>query len=127
CVPKLRILCPNRCPTGVTDMKSASRQRPRRETLTPRSVAAKKVPAGAVQAEFWDAVVPGLALRVGAGGSKTWTVRYRAAGRQRRYKLGRFPTLSLADARDAARDAINAAQAGEDPAGERQEQRSGDT
>lgn len=108
-------------------MKSASRQRPRRETLTPRSVAAKKVPPGALQAEFWDALVPGLALRVGAGGTKTWTVRYRAAGRQRRYKLGCFPTKSLADARDEARAVINAAQAGKDPAQKRQEDRSDDT
>lgn len=108
-------------------MKSASRRKPRRETLTPRSVAAKKVPAGEVLAEFWDAVVPGLALRVGAGGAKTWAVRYRANGRQRRLKLGRYPTLSLADARDAARDAINAAQAGQDPAAERAERRSVDT
>jgi integrase len=59
--------------------------------------------------ELWDAVLPGLGLRVASpstrneGGSKTWFVRYRIHGAQRRLKLGTYPTLGLSEAREAAR------------------------
>lgn len=92
--------------------------------LTPRTVAA--LTTDATQAEFWDEVVPGLALRVGRGGSKTYLVRYRAGGRYRRLTLGRHPHITLADARARARKAIGQAQGGEDPAAERQAQRAND-
>lgn len=67
-----------------------------------------------------DAKSDGLMLRVEASGSKTWLVRYRTDdGRQRRFVLGRYPGLSLKDARTAARNARGAARDGNDPAGER--------
>jgi len=78
--------------------------------------------------DFWDALTPGLVLRVsGTGRTRTWFVRYRVGGRRRRLKLGRFPRLSLADARAAAREALAAADRGEDPAGEREDRRAGRT
>ena len=95
-----------------------------RMRLTARTVAA--LTTERTQEDFWDELVPGLALRVGRGGSKTWYVRYRANGRHRRLKLGAYPHLSLADARERARRVLADAQAGDDPAVERQLKRSAD-
>ncbi len=75
------------------------------------------------QEDFWDMYTPGLHLRVsGATGRKTWLVRYRANGSQRRVKLGRYSEesvpdadlLSLADARAKARAYLSAASTGTD-------------
>lgn len=58
----------------------------------------------------------GLMLRVTDAGVKTWAVRYRTTdGRQRRYGLGRYPAVSLADARERARVALADASNGKDP------------
>jgi len=79
------------------------------------------------QEDFSDTLVPGLLLRVsGTTGSRVWYVRYRINGTRRRYKLGPFPRVSLAKARKKAREALEAADAGEDPAQERQERRAED-
>jgi integrase len=52
-------------------------------------------------------------------------VRYRTLdGRQRRYVLGRYPGLTLRDARKRARDIRTRARDGDDPAGEQKRQRS---
>jgi integrase len=59
-------------------------------------------PAG--QAEHPDDLVKGLRLRVGAGGRKAWIVRTRAGQKQINKTLGPYPLISLAAARDQARD-----------------------
>lgn len=71
----------------------------------------------------------GLSLRVTSDGRKTWTLRYRRAadGKQRRFTLGTYPALPLKDARQRARQALNAVADGKDPAGEKQDRRAGDT
>jgi integrase len=79
---------------------------------------------GSGPVEYWDTNTPGLCLRVGAT-TKVWYVRYRFSGRHKRMKLGTFPRLSLSDAREKARDALAAADAGEDPAADRAERRDG--
>ncbi len=84
--------------------------------LTARSVAAWK-PSD--RRDLCDALVPGLSLRVSATGVKTWSVLYRFKGRNRRLTLGRFPEVSLADAREKARTARAEAALGQDPAGEK--------
>lgn len=69
------------------------------------------------QEDFWDDLTAGLCLRVsGATGRKTWLVRYRANGKHRRQKIGAYPALSLAEAREEARDLLKLAAKGEDPA-----------
>ncbi len=71
------------------------------------------------QEDFWDELTPGLHVRVsGTTGRKTWLVRYRpnGNGKQRRQKLGNYPAMSLAEARDKARETIAAVDAGQDPA-----------
>lgn len=93
--------------------------------LTPRGVAALKTDE--IQAEYWDDVVPGLALRVSRTGSKVYVVRYRANGTHRRLSLGRHPHLSLADARERARQRLGEAQGGMDPALELKQRKATDT
>ena len=68
------------------------------------------------QADWFDKGLPGLALRVSYGGAKTWVYFYRLHGRLRRLTLGRAPAMSLAEARDAWRDARKAVAKGENPA-----------
>jgi integrase len=65
--------------------------------------------------ELADGLVPGLQLRVGERG-KSWTLLFRARGKQRRLKLGTWPTIGLADARKLAKAALLKVAAGEDPA-----------
>jgi integrase len=75
------------------------------------------------QVDYWDAALPGFGMRVSIGGTRTWMVMYRYNARKRRMKLGNYPALSLADARDAAREVMRKAEKGEDPASERKVQR----
>ena len=76
------------------------------------------------QTDYWDALTPGLCVRVSRTGRKVWYVRYRANGKHRRMKLGGYPGLSLAEARDKARDTQTEAVDGGDPAQEREERKS---
>jgi integrase len=84
-------------------------------TLTDRVVQQAK--AKAARAEIADAVLPGLYLIVQPTGAKSWAVRYRIGHRTRKLTLpGRYPVLSLAKAREAARLALESLTAGADPA-----------
>ena len=71
--------------------------------LTDARVSAIKPPPSG-QEEHADDLVQGLRLRVGAGGRKAWIVRARAGQKQINKTLGPYPTISLADARDMARE-----------------------
>ena len=90
-------------------------------TLTARFVAT--VTPAETRREYFDRVVTGLALRVAPTGTKSWVVLYRQGRRLRRWTLGRYPTLSLADARDRARAGLRTAAAGDDPAQAKRTQR----
>lgn len=68
--------------------------------------------------EIPDTLCTGLYLVVQPTGKKGWQVRYRHGGTHRRMTLGAYPVLSLADARQRARDALAAASEGRDPAEE---------
>jgi len=95
-----------------------------RVRLTPRGIEA--LSTDKVREEYWDTVLPGLILRVsGDTGHKTWYVRYRVNGARRRQKLGTFPRVGLAKAREKARRALEASDAGGDPAKEREDRREG--
>ncbi len=65
--------------------------------------------------EVWDALAPGLAARIGSR-KTAWIVMYRLAGRQRRMTIGSFPALSVADARERAREVQLSVDRGADPA-----------
>ena len=47
--------------------------------------------------------VDGLALQVTPSGAQSWVLRFRSGGRQREAGLGSFPTVTLAAAREKAR------------------------
>jgi len=85
-----------------------------RKTLTQRLVDGAQPPASG-RAETVDTVVPGLALRVTAGGKKSFALLYRYQGQRRRLTIGRYPAIGLADARAKARAALETLEAGDDP------------
>lgn len=77
------------------------------------------------QETHYDQLIDCFALRVSAGGAKTWIVQRRvevfdhASGTHkrvvRRIKLGRFPLMKLEAARKAARDTLLLIEEGKDP------------
>lgn len=78
--------------------------------------------------EVWDDAIPGLYLRVEPSGLKTFYLFYRTAlYRQRRLKLGAYGVLTLEQARERARAALVSVSGGQDPAGERKDQREAPT
>ena len=84
-------------------------------SLTVASVARIKPPKQG-QSDYFDKGFPGLALRVSYGGAKAWVYFYRLHGKLRRMSLGRFPAMSLDEARDAWRASRLAVGKGESPA-----------
>jgi len=83
-------------------------------TLTATAVERIRAPAIG-QTDHFDGGYPGLALRVSYGGAKTWVYFYRLFGKQKRLTLGRWPSMSLAAAREAWRDARKTVDKGESP------------
>jgi len=72
--------------------------------------------------ELWDTRLPGFGIRIGTPsarspkGRKTWQVMYRLAGRTKhRFKIGTYPTIGLAEAREEARRLLAQVQRGIDP------------
>jgi integrase len=79
--------------------------------LTEQGVAKLNPPAGG-QIDYYDAVMPGLVLRVNYGGAKAWRALYYVSKNGKNgkrittpttYKLGRYPHLRLKEARERAR------------------------
>jgi len=67
--------------------------------------------------DFLDDSLEDFGVRVsGDTGRRTFFVRYRANGKRRRVTLGRYPILSLADARDRAKAVLFDVIQGNDPA-----------
>ncbi len=66
--------------------------------------------------EVWDAALPGFGVRVTTCGTKSFVLMYRFKGKQRRQTIGRYPLLSLAEARVQAQTILGKASIGEDPA-----------
>jgi len=65
--------------------------------------------------EAFDLGYPGLALRVGHGGAKSFRLYFRNSAKLEAKKLGRWPDISLAAARDQWRQTREAATKGEVP------------
>ena len=70
-----------------------------------------------------DDQVTGLALRVTAGGVKSFVFEGRVRGRVRRITLGAWPTMTVGQARDAVMKIRAAIAEGRDPANDRQDAR----
>ncbi len=84
------------------------------KTLTELGVKRIKLPTSG-RAEHWDAALPGFGMRVSASGTKTWFLMTRVRGKQRRFKIGRYPQFDLKSARDVARDYLARIAKGQDP------------
>lgn len=72
-----------------------------RKKLTTKTIDALP-PAKGKRYEVRNTVLPGLHIRVSAKGGKVWYLATRVEGRMRRIKLGAYPVISLADARQRA-------------------------
>lgn len=94
--------------------------------LTARNVKSIK-PPGNRRADYWDTDPKGFGLRVSESGRKTWMVMYRVDGVQRRLTLGTYPALSLAEARQKAKDAMQDVSKGIDPSAVKQAGRKAET
>ena len=89
--------------------------------LTEQGVERMKPPAKGpngepTQVDISDGGHPGLMLRAGSGGTKSWVFFTRWQGKQLRLRLGVYPAMSLAEARDAWRACRDAKDKGLDPA-----------
>jgi len=93
---------------------------PKRMTMTSKSV--ERIPTPAKETIFWDESFRSFGVRVSPKGTRSWTcfVRIKPAMRglkavEAQLTLGRFPRVSLAEARDKARKAMASAEDGIDP------------
>jgi len=84
------------------------------KTLTAPAI--EKLKPGPERREIPDARMPGLYLIIQPTGAKSWAVRYRHAGRSRKFTIGTFPAYDLTKARKKASDVLTAAGDGKDPA-----------
>lgn len=85
-----------------------------RTSLTAASAERLRPPSNG-QIEHYDRRLPGFGLRISYKGSKSWFLMTRLDGRLVRVTLGKYPAVSLADARDLARNAGRLAAEGKDP------------
>ena len=110
----------------MTDETDAIAHASKRDTITDRAIAKLKAEPGK-RLEWADTVVPPLRLRVSDKGAKHWSVVYRVSGAgdggkkgsMKRMSLGDYPRVTIAKARDAARDALDLAERGANPAHQR--------
>jgi integrase len=65
-------------------------------------------------------VVPGLHLQVSATGARSWILRVKVGSKRRDMGLGQFPAVTLAQAREKARQARELIEQGHDPILERE-------
>jgi len=91
--------------------------------LTDKTVAALALPKDRAEAIHYDEDLPGFGLRLRAGGSRRWVYTYRIGVRDRRITLGSPTALSANRARAIAADLAAKVRLGNDPAGEKQENR----
>ena len=79
----------------------------------------KLKPAKDRQIDVFDRKLRGFAVRVSPQGTKTFNLLYRIGGRARRMTIGRYPLLSLSEARAKAEEALKNIGDGFDPAAAR--------
>lgn len=87
-----------------------------RKTLTAKTIEALKPGP-----RRYDVLCPGLSIRVGKQGQKTYTVKYRYGLKQRRLRIDVHPRVSLAQAREKALEALRQVDEGIDPAARRRQ------
>jgi len=69
-----------------------------------RAIGLLTIPKGQSDIIFWHSDIKGLGLRIRQGGSRGWQLQYRdQENKTRKFKLGAFPSLGLANAEKAAK------------------------
>lgn len=86
-------------------------------------VARLEHPGGTRNARFAVGGVAGLLLQITPTGGRSWLMRYQIGDRRRELGLGPFPDVTLAQARERAREARDQIRAGVDPVEASQERR----
>jgi hypothetical protein len=95
--------------------------KPGRERLSDKRLEKLVAPPGK-RLEIADTLVWELRVRVGKSGKKSWSILYRVMqpdgkrGEMKRLSLGAYPQVSLSEARQLAREALEQAEKGIDPA-----------
>ena len=97
------------------------------EKLTTKRVETAKPSPDKDRMDIFDAITPGLSLRITKSGSKSWVVNYRSPverdrrgqSKVKRFTLGRYPRLSLVNAREEASEVMRKIAEGDDPQKER--------
>jgi integrase len=95
-------------------------------TLVARGIAGLQVPTQG-RVEYFDKTTPGFGLRVTSAGHRSWICLYRNKGQKRRFTIGTYPQLGLADARERAKEVLWRAAKGRDPATEKKRGRQAET
>ncbi|MBK1668322.1 hypothetical protein CKO28_09775 [Rhodovibrio sodomensis] len=75
------------------------------------------------QTKIYDTDVRGFGFRVTKAGARSFIFHYRAKGRERLYTIGQYPAWSVEAARNEAKGLRKAVDRGDDPMGERHEDR----
>jgi integrase len=107
--------------------KESNLMKGKRIPLTEAIITGASCPPDRQWRPLWDATQPGLMVRIYRTGSKSYWFRYRPPGAGRSVnpkwiRLGDVGSLSLKDARDAARIKAGEVAKGGDPAGSRRQQ-----
>ncbi len=89
-----------------------------RKELTDIAVRNAKPPQSG-QRELFDGKLPGFCLRISKGGTKSFCIYYRVAGRRKRFTLGRYPQITLSGARKKAHKVLSDVALGGDPQAEK--------
>jgi len=88
--------------------------------FTTANVRALAIPADRSEVIYWDDLVPGLGVRLRAGGSKVWIFQYKLGRRKtRRMTLGAVTASDAGKIRTTASDLYRRVKAGEDPQGQK--------
>lgn len=95
--------------------------------LTHRGIAGLE-PTGKWLTDYMDEGLPNFGVRAHHSGKKVFFVRYTGDdGKRRRMKIGHYPAISLADARDRGKEIIGRIAGGEDPQAKKQAERRAET
>ncbi len=94
-----------------------------REKLTDRAVREAEPPPRGLCRYIWDDQVIGFGLCLTRAGARSFVVRYRIDGRERKLTIGAYPDWSVSAAREEAKRVKRTADLGGDPLGLRDERR----
>jgi len=89
--------------------------------LTEKGIRGLELPGGKSDHIHWDDEIPGLGIRLRAGGSRNWIFQYKVGGKNRRMSLGAVIPESVRTIREQAAQLHAKVKLGQDPAGEKEE------